>query len=956
MLNAPAPQLVAKLSPPPLPASIVDRGRLSARLGASADTRLLLIIAPAGFGKTTLVASWLSRIENRELRIEKAEQATDHSSFSILYSPPQAAWLSLDVRDADPTRFWGALLAALSRAFPGLGDHARSMLQSPQPPSMEVVIGALLDDLGALSAPCLLVLDDYHLIADPAIHAGVAELIEHLPPLARLAIISRSEPPLPLGRLRMRGQLAELRAADLRFSLAETAAFLRAHGLALAPDEVADLADRTEGWPGALQLAALSIREGGSPRQMIAAFAGSNRHLVDYLAEEVLARQSAERRRFLIATAVLDMLCADLCDALMRAEGSGLRADATEPQPSALSPQPSAAILEELERAGLFLMPLDQERRWYRYHALFAEFLRERLRRDEPQLESQLHRRAAEWYAAAGMPAEAVSHLLASGDYVRAAALIEQEGRPLLLRSEVATVLGWLRALPEELARARPGICLIEAWARAVSGQFEAVEAPLGRVGQILAADDGDPDTPTALTAPFTPRNLRSEALAVRATVSGLRRDAMRTVELACAALAELPTDSVIVRGVVSLMLGSSAYISGDMAAAERALEEAAQAGQAADLPIIAAFALRQLGELYGCVGQLHRAAHTYQSAIDLGARLYPASDPLAGRPVPVAGAAYVGMGKLHYEWNDLGAAESSFAAGLQLGRQGANIEILLMGPIGMARLQQARGDRDAARGTMAAALAFARATGVPRLAAWLGAEQARLALARGDIADAAAWDQGRRLLIDAPLSYLEEIDYLALAQLRLAQDRPAEARHLLGRLHALANAEGRRGSLIEIDALGALANAAAGDPSAARSTLLHTLARAEPEGYLRSFADMGEPMRALLGDCRLALAPRADAPSRQALAYIDRILAVFAAAPARLRAAPAAALIEPLSPRELEVLALVAAGLSNQDIADRLIVSISTVKKHINNIYGKLDVLSRTQALKRARELGLIV
>jgi LuxR family maltose regulon positive regulatory protein len=449
---------------------------------------------------------------------------------------------------------------------------------------------------------------------------------------------------------------------------------------------------------------------------------------------------------------------------------------------------------------------------------------------------------------------------------------------------------------------------------------------------------------------------LRSEALAVRATVAGLRRDAMRTVELALAALAELPTDSVIVRGVVSLMLGSAAYISGDMAAAELALEEAASAGQAADLPIIAIFAMRQLGELHARIGQLHRAARTFQSAIDLGARLYPASDPLAGRPVPVAGAAYIGLGLLRYEWNELEAAETLFADGLRLGRQGANVEILLMGPIGVARLQQARGDGGAARATMATALAFARATGVPRLADWLGAEQARLALCQGDITAATAWDQGRRLQLDAPLSYLEEIDYLTLAQLRLGQSRPAEARHLLDRLRALAEAEGRRGSLIEIDALAALATAATGDQPAARATLLRALTRAEPEGYLRSFADLGEPMRALLGDCRLALAPRADAPSRQALAYIDRILSTFATAPARPRAAPVEALIEPLSPRELEVLALVAAGLSNQHIADRLIVSISTVKKHINNIYGKLDVLSRTQALKRARELGLIV
>ncbi len=834
-----------------------------------------------------------------------------------------------------------SLVAALSRAFPGLGDHARSMLQSPQPPAIDVVIGALLDDLAGLPGPCLLVLDDYHTISDADIHAGVAALIEHLPPPARVAILSRSEPPLPLARLRVAGRLAELRAADLRFSQAETAAFLHCHGLALAPDDAAEIAARTEGWPGALQLAALSLREGARPRQMIAAFAGSNRHLVDYLADEVLARQPAGRRRFLMATSVLDLLCADLCDALLAQD------DAPPPR--------SAATLEEIERAGLFLLPLDQERRWYRYHTLFAEFLRERLRRDEPLLEPLLHRRAADWYAAAGLAAEAVGHLLAAGDYPRAAALIEQEGRPLLLRSEVATVLGWLRALPAELSRARPGLCLIEAWARAVSGQFEVVDAPLGQVAQILAACDGDPDTPTPLTAPFTPRNLRSEALAIRATVAGLRRDAAQTVELARAALAELPDDSVIVRGVVSLILGSSAYLSGDMLGAEAALGEAARAGQASGLPIIAIFALRQLGELYARIGQLHRAARTYQDAIDLGASLYPASDPLAGRPVPVAGTAYIGLGLLRYEWGELDAAESLFADGLQLGRQGANVEILLMGPIGMARLQRARGDIVAARATMAEAMAFARSTGVPRLADWLGAEQARLALAHGDLAEAVAWDQGRRLSADGHLSYLEEIDYLALAQLRLAQGRPAEARQLLARMRALAEAEGRLGSQIEVEALAALSAAGAGDGPAARAALLRALALAEPEGFLRTFADLGEPMRALLSDCRVALAPRADPASRRTLAHVDRILAAIPAMPDPAPD-PGDGLVEPLTPRELEVLALVAAGLSNQDIADRLIVGISTVKKHINNIYGKLDVLSRTQALKRARELGLIV
>ncbi|EFO79906.1 TPR repeat-containing transcriptional regulator LuxR [Oscillochloris trichoides DG-6] len=903
------PLIATKLHPPPLFAGCIERPALLARLN-TITARLILIVAPPGFGKTTLATSWLR------------DQAHT-SSF---------AWLSLDPRDNDPTRFWGTLLAALARSFPGFGDHARSMLASPQAAPLDVVIAALVEELDNLARPCLLVLDDYHLIENPGIHTHLATLIEHLPATTRLLILSRSEPPLPLGRLRMHGQLCELHTNDLRFSAAEVRAFLQSHGLQLSAEDVAILNERSEGWPGALQLAVLSLRSGEPAPPLLRALRGSNRHLVDYLAEEVLARQSSEYRRFLLATCLVDALCRDLCAALL-------------PDLE----RPAADVLEAIERAGLFLQPLDQERRWYRYHALFAEFLRERLLRDDPGYAQILHQRAAAWYADAGMPVEAIGHLLAAKAYTQAAMLIEQEGRPLLLRSEVATVLDWLRALPSDLAHARPGLCLIEAWTLAVAGQFDAVEIPLARVSQMLAADD--PDTPTSLSAPFTPRNLRSEVLAVRATVAGLRRDTEATLTLAQAALAEIPDDSVIVRSVVALMLGSAAYLRGDMAAAEAALNEAARAGQAANLTIIAIFALRQLGELAARIGQLHRAARTYQEALDLGERLYPASGHQVGRPVPVAGTAYIGLAQLHYEWNDLESAERLLADGLRLGRQGANVEILLMGPICLARVQVARGEHDTARSTIADALAFARSTGVPRLAHWLDAEQARLAIMLGDLAEASAWDQARRLAVDDALSYLEEIDYLVLVHLRLVQGHLEPARHLLGRLRSLAESQGRHSSLIEIGALESLVYAAQGETATARSHLLRTLRSSIAEGYLRTFADLGPPMATLLQDLRPSLANLPH--ERPLLDAIDRILAACPAKP-QVRMQPTH-LIEPLTPRELEVIGLVAAGLSNQEIAERMVVGVSTVKKHINNIYGKLDVLSRTQALKKAREFGLI-
>lgn len=945
------PLLQAKLTPPLLPHGLVPRDRLVARL-SDPRAQVVTVVAPAGFGKTTVLLAWL------------AARMKDAGSGSPFILPPSSvepafAWLALDERDNDPTRFWGYLIGAIDRVAPGSGDHARSMLQSPTPPPAEVIVGALLAELGQWAAPTpergaaplTLVIDDYQAIEHPAIHAGLTFFVESLPPGVRLVIAGRSEPPLPLGKLRMRGQLAELRADDLRFTSGEIAALLRAHQVTLAPADLAALEARTEGWPGALQLAALSLREGPDPQQLIAGFSGAHRHLLDYLAEEVLRRQPAHIRRFLLRTSVLDQLCAGLCDLLL-ADGTG-GGDAT----LSPSPVPSAhTILDHIERAGLFLIPLDPERRWYRYHSLFAEFLRERLAREEPGSVAELHRRAARWYAAEGMPVEAVGHVLAAGDTAQAVELIERHGRALLLRSEVATVLGWLAALPAELVRGRPTLGLTSAWGYALAGQFEAAEAPLRAAeAALLPAPEPAPDldTPTPLTAPYTPRNLLSEALAVRATIAGLRRETAQTIGLARRALEALPDDSVIVRGVVGLMLGTSAYLSGDFAGAAEALQNAEAAGAAGGMPIIAIFALRQLGELHGRAGQLHRAAATYQRAIDLGAQLYPRRDPARERPVPVAGTAYVGLGLIHYEWGRLESAAELLGRGVYLGRQGANVEIMLMGPIGLARVQQARGEREQARATLREAMAFARATGVPRLAAWIGAEQARLALALGDVADAAAWDQERQLDPAGPISYLEEIDYLALAQLRSAQGQPMTAVRLLARLRALAEEQGRDGSLIEILALTALACRAAGDSPGAHAALERALALAEPEGYQRTFLDLGDGLARLLAE--LAVGKGAQAGYARRLLETYNSGAAAEAGPAAVQRTPIAALAEQPTPRELEVLGWIAAGLSNEAIADKLVVSLSTVKKHINNLYAKLEVVSRTQALKKARELGII-
>ncbi|MFV9506027.1 MAG: protein kinase domain-containing protein [Oscillochloridaceae bacterium umkhey_bin13] len=940
-------------APPRLPEGMVPRTRLGAALTAATPARLTLVVAPAGFGKTVALAQWAAQ------------------------APMPVAWVGLSERDSLPLRFWGRVAAALDTVYPGLADHARSMLSSPTPPPPEVVVGALLDELETREQAAVLVLDDYHLMSEAAIHADLAFLIDQLPPSMRVVVASRSEPPLPIARWRLRGQVTELRASELRFTTDEVAALTAAQGLELAPLEIEALATRTEGWVGALTLAARSLQGSADPQGQIASFAGAQRHLFEFLADEVLRRQPLAIQRFLLTTSVLDAFCADLCAALLAESEAPSEASYAPtaptmpiannpPQPALPTPQHTATaahLLDQIEAEGLFLLPLDAERRWFRYHTLFAEFLRERLRREDATRLDQLRRRAAAWYDVHTMPIAAVELLLAAGDAVAAAVIIEREGRPLLLRSEVATVRSWLTALPADLVAARPALGLIAAWAMALAGQFDQARAALSTAEATLSAYTGDPDVPAPFSAPYTPRNLASEALAVEASIAGVRRESARTVELARQALAVLPDDSVLVRGVVALMLGNAAYQEGDFGASEAALREAIQSGQAGQMPIITIFALRQLAELQGRAGQLHRAARTYEDAIAHGAALYPRRPGAPVRPVPVAGTAYVGLGLLRYEWGELDAAERLFRDGLMLGRQGDNVEILLMGPIGLARVQWARGQAVAARATMAGALAYARATRVPRLAHWLAAEQARLDLTMGDLPAAAAWDQERKLELEAPLSYLEELDFLALAWLRMLQGRPSESLRLLSRMRALAQAQGRGTSLIEIGALTALAYRAAGSRNDAMAMLAETLALAAPERYVRVFVDLGQPMAHLLDELLDSTLPERVRP------YAEHVRAAFPptslssqelAALQALRADSRAlhglsALVEPPTPRELEVLRWISEGLRNEEIAAHLVVTVATVKKHINNLYAKLEVTSRTQALKRARELGLL-
>lgn len=932
--------LSAKLRVPPPRADLVARPRLFARLDGVFQQRLLLLIAPAGFGKTSLLSSWIH--QKAEGSGQKAEQAAGISP------PSQFAWLRLDERDNDPTRFWTYVVAALDPFCPGAGDHALAMLRSPQPPPPEVYLAALLEELATLEQPLILLLDDYQEIRADAVQEGLAFFLEHMPPAMHVLIAGRSDPPLGLARLRVRGQLAEIRAADLSFSPEECAALLQALQVpGLDAAAIRSLSERTEGWAAALQLAALSLREQADPVAFISAFAGSNRLLVDYLAEEVLARQPAEQRDFLLRTAILDQLCGELCAA-------------TLDWPAPEGPGRARDMLSRLEQAGLFLLPLDEERRWYRYHQLFAEFARVRLAETTSGEAEALHTRAAGWYAGQGYVPEAVAHALAGNDLNQAVALIETQARPLLLRSEVATVLAWLEELPAELVQSRPGLTIIRAWALAISGQLDAAEIAVRESELLLAADPQPEDEFWERYPPFTRRNFRSELLAVRATVAGLRRDVPQTITLANQALTTIPTDSVQVRAVVALMLGSAYHFSGDCAAATTAFQEAVVAARGGGNVIILMFALHQIGLLQRQQGTLRLAERTFRQALDEAAQYYPPRPERPTRPAPVAGAAYVGLGTLAYEHNDLEAAERWLRDGILLGRQGENIEILLMGPIYLARVQQARGETAAAEATMQTAVQRARRTGVARLVDWLHAEQARLWLMQGRLDATAAWAAaadyaGRHYSYTDTPDYLREIDYMALAQLAIGRGQPELALPLLERLLTLAEQQSRQGSVIELLALQACALHGLGQPEAALASLLVALQAAAAEDYLRTLVDLGEPMRNLLSTAYRELSGAGRRHAEQLL-YIRRLLETFPRPDDALLPVTAIPdLVETLSEREIEVLRLIAAGLSNQEIADRLIVGLSTVKKHINNAYGKLQVSSRTQALIRARELGVI-
>jgi LuxR family maltose regulon positive regulatory protein len=939
-----APLLQTKLYIPPVREELVPRPRLMERLDAGLASKLTLISAPAGFGKTTLVSEWIH--ERGEIR------ASIPNRGGVDTSPLRVAWLSLDERDNDPTRFLAYLIAALQTVETSIGAGVLDVLQLSQPPPIEELLTTLINQINASAgtAPALrrgpaakrreaesnggpgtdlvLVIDDYHVITTPPIHKALDFLLEHMPLNMHLILATRSDPPLHLALLRGRGQLNELRQVDLRFTFDEAAAFLnQAMGLALAADDVSALASRTEGWIAGLQMAAISMR-GRDASSFVKEFTGGHHFILDYLMEEVLEQQPAGVQEFLLKTSILDRLTGPLCDAVM----DGDRGDKSLPA--------GHVILAELEHANLFLVPLDLEQCWYRYHHLFAHLLQNRLRQLQPELVSTLHRRASRWHEDNGLMDEAIQHALAAEDFERAVGLIEGAAEATWMRRGAATFLSWVDALPDDVVCTRPLLCVYHGLALLMSGRpMEAVES---RLQDARAADAS-----AAVTG---------EIALVQGLIATYRGETRESLELMRRALERLPQESLFLRSLVAGILGLNYMYQGDVRAATPALEEAARIGQQIGNFMNAVLALCHLAELCIIQGRLYEARARYEQALELVV-------DNRGHKWPVAGVPMIGLGELFREWNDLETAARHFTEGIELTRQFGDIWAISAYVV-LAQIRQAQGDVKGAHEAMETARQLAvrfDATDMDDIR--VAAYQALLWIDRGNLEAAARWAEARSLNIEAGADglkeavgrvrqpFLDEFEYIVLARLGIAQGRYDEVLELLALLLQRVEDAGWVRFVIETLVLQSLAHQAKGDIDLAVGVLERALALAEPGGFVRIFVHEGEPMARLL---RKAFS-QGIAPG-----YVGRLLAALGALEYREGAGiPAPAqpqpLVEPLSERELEVLRLLTTHLSSSEIADELFIAASTARSHIKNIYSKLSVHSRTEAVERAGELGLL-
>jgi LuxR family transcriptional regulator, maltose regulon positive regulatory protein len=897
-----------KLRPSQARPELVARPQLTAKLEREPGRKLTLISAPAGFGKTTLLVEWLKEREDGDRSV---------------------AWVSLDEGDNDPVRFLSYLVAALRRTVgEEFGEGVLAALRSPEPPRMEAVLGAFVNELADLPGEVGVVLDDYHVIDSENVHRIVTFVLERLPEGAHLVISGRVDPPLPLARLRARGQIIELHAADLRFTPEEAAAFLGdAMGLDLSAGDIAALEGVTEGWIAALQLAALSMRERKDVSGFIRTFSGSHRDVFDFLAEEVLERQTDRVQTFLLETSILGSLSGPLCDALTGRE-DGQR------------------TLERLERQNLLVVPLDDDRIWYRYHHLFADFLRSRLERERSEQLAPLHLRASEWYEENALVTEAVRHALFTGDHERAARLMESGVGQTWYRGEVMTLLGWLRELPKEAMLRRPLLLVWYAAALMLVGRFDGVESLLREAESAVGSTGQDQgEEPRQAADEADPQHVLATAAAVRSLHARLQGDAQGAIEHARRSLALLPEGNLDPRPFAALCLAEAYRAADDLEAANATFAETAELGRAAGHDYIALTAMGSLAYLHMAQGRLREAEVSLRQALGF------AAERGAGL-LPAVGRVRIAMGELLYERDDLEGSERELTLGTELVERAGELEVLVRSQVDLSRVRRARGDKKGALNLAHKAERLARESGAPQAIVDAALWKARLHLMSDDLRAAAPDLERASGVGDVPRS-TRESERISLARLLIASEDHDEALQLLGSLRKMAEAADRRGNVVEIPTLQALALRAKDEKSRAMDVMGWALALAEPEGYVRTFVDEGPAMAELLSGVLEAQQGRRGSQDRIPTHYLRKVLAALERGDSSATL-PAAGLPEPLSERELEVLQLIAVGKTNRRIATELFVSVGTVKTHINNLYRKLDAHSRTQALARARELNL--
>jgi LuxR family maltose regulon positive regulatory protein len=909
--------LATKLRAPRLRPGWVARRRLIERLRAGSGRELVLVCGPAGFGKSSMLADWVRGIHSRP-----------------------TGWLSLDEDDNDPVRFWRHVSAALNAVLPGVADRASALVAGPPSQWLASAVTTLINDLAASDGAgggdehIGLVLDDYHVISSGEVHRSLELLLGNMPEQLRLIIATRADPPLPLARLRARGQLAEIRGSDLRFTRGESAQLLRAAcGHDLPDAVVAALEDRTEGWAAGLHLAALSLQGREDTTGFVEHFSGSHRYVLDYLTEEVLEQQPEHIRTFLLETSVLERLSGPLCDDVLGREGS-------------------QQMLEQIERANLFLLPLDDSRRWWRYHHLFADLLRAQSWRRSRARTIELHCAAAEWYENVGLADDAIRHALTAGDAERAAQLVERYlDEQILGRAETTTLTRWLSALPVEVLHRRARLPLGQGVLALMMGRLDEADRLLDLAEQTHEEAGPSPLAPSIPVEDSMLANVPAAIAVSRAEVARLRGDSDAQGRFARLAQFHLTTDDHLLTSMASYHVATAAWAAGELSIAEPALAQIVEDRIASAEHRLALRGTFDLGAIQRAQGRLSAALRTYQRGLDVARH--------GGSP-PNIGIAHVGMAEVLYERDELDAATEHVLAGIENCRRYAFGPPLVTGLVVLAKLHRAGGDDTAC--SVALDEAEALMPQVSDLRIPVAAVRARLALVDGDPSEAYTWARAHGAVGRRGAAYAREADFLLLARLWLTERDPGDVVGLLEPWRELAASQLRTASLIELALVTALAHATVGDQQAAMVALAESLTLAAPERHIRTFVDEGaavaDLLRELLVGRRLERLAGADTVPRE---FLADLAAAFERAgtpvlpTASAGAVAVAGLVEPLSARELEVLVLLTAGHSNRVIADRLFIGLDTVKRHVTHIFGKLGVANRTQAAARARELELV-